>query len=399
MKTAPVPANEHKRLKTLHEYGILDTIQEADFDDITRIAAEVCRTPISLVSIIDAHRQWFKSRHGLITSETSRDFAFCAHAISNPEEVFIIPDTSKDERFHDNPLVTGEPHVAFYAGIPLVNPEGYALGTLCVWDIVPKNLDESQVTTLQSLARQVVCQLELKRKIKELNTQQAELKRAYEDLDKFASIASHDLKSPLNNIISLTHLLQEGYGGTLNEEGNEYIQYLNDSSYQLSEMVTGILKYSRSSQMITDQKEDIGIYSIIEEVTELLHVPANATIMFDREDKHIHTSRIALKQILMNLLGNAIKYNDKPKIIIRIEVHEDKTKHTFEIKDNGYGIAEADTARIFELFERVDSKDKSDNSQGIGLSIVKRLVEKMGGEIKVHSVPGAGTTFTFTVPK
>jgi GAF domain-containing protein len=101
MKTAPVPANEHKRLKTLHEYGILDTIQEADFDDITRIAAEVCRTPISLVSIIDAHRQWFKSRHGLITSETSRDFAFCAHAISNPEEVFIIPDTSKDERFHD----------------------------------------------------------------------------------------------------------------------------------------------------------------------------------------------------------------------------------------------------------------------------------------------------------
>ena len=106
-----------------------------------------------------------------------------------------------------------------------------------------------------------------------------------------------------------------------------------------------------------------------------------------------------MKQILMNLLGNAIKYNDKPKIIIRIEVHEDKTKHTFEIKDNGYGIAEADTARIFELFERVDSKDKSDNSQGIGLSIVKRLVEKMGGEIKVHSVPGAGTTFTFTVPK
>ncbi len=399
MKIAPVPANEHDRLKTLHAYGILDTMQETEFDDITRIAAEVCHTPISLVSIIDAHRQWFKSRHGLITHETSRDFAFCAHAINNPNEILVINDTSKDERFHDNPLVTGEPHVAFYAGIPLVNPEGYALGTLCVWDIRPKDLNESQLMTLQSLARQIVCQLELKRKIKELNAKQAELKRAYEDLDKFASIASHDLKSPLNNIISLTHLLKDGYGGTLNDEGNEYIQYLNDASYQLSEMVTGILKYSRSSQLITDEKEDIGVYSILEEVSALLHVPENAAITYDFSNMHIHTSHIALKQILMNLLGNAIKYNDKPKIIVNIAVREDALKHTFEIKDNGYGIATADTERIFELFERVDSKDKADNSQGIGLTIVKRLVEKLGGEIKVRSTPGKETVFTFTIPK
>ena len=164
MKIAPLPANEQARLKALNEYFILDTLPEDDFDDITSIASEICNTPIALVSIIDSDRQWFKSRYGIKIAETTRDNSFCAHTISTPAEVFIIPDLTKDERFHDNPLVTGEPHAVVYAGVQLINPEGYTLGALCVLDTKPRELNPVQIKILQSLARQVVSLLELRKK-------------------------------------------------------------------------------------------------------------------------------------------------------------------------------------------------------------------------------------------
>jgi signal transduction histidine kinase len=398
MKIAPVPANEHERLKALKEYAILDTVQEADFDDITRLASEICQTPVSLVSIVDAHRQWFKSRHGLITPEISRDFAFCAHAINAPDDLYIIPDLTKDERFHDNPLVKGEPHVVFYAGIRLINPEGFALGTLCVWDKKPRELDATQIITLKALARQIMSQLELRKKIQQLKHSQEELQNAYADLENFSAIASHDLKSPLNNIISLTQLVRDNYSDKLDEEGNEYIHFLQDSAYQLSDLITGILNYSRASQLLTQQREDINVAELIEEITSLIKIPTNTTIVFEKGEKKIHTSRIALKQILLNLIDNAIKYNDKGLVNIEIGFSEVDGNYVVEIKDNGLGIADEDRERIFELFKKLQSKSK-DGSMGVGLAIVKRLVKKLGGTIEVNSELSKGTSFVITIPK
>jgi GAF domain-containing protein len=159
---APLPSNEAERLAALKAYHILDTGTEQSYDDITALAAHICKVPIAMISLVDEVRQWFKSRLGVEQQQTPREVAFCAHAILQ-NEPFIVSDATKDRRLADSALVTGEPHIRFYAGIPLINPEGLALGTLCVVDRQPRQLSAEQLKALQALSRQVMALLELRR--------------------------------------------------------------------------------------------------------------------------------------------------------------------------------------------------------------------------------------------
>lgn len=166
MQILPLLDNEEERLRALERLDILDTLEEQDYDDLTFLAAQLCDTPIALISLVDDKRQWFKSHHGLDVRETPRDFAFCAHAIHG-DELFIIEDSDNDERFYDNPLVTSKPHVKFYAGMPLYIDNKYPIGTLCVVDDHARKLSEKEKKALEALSRQAVNQLELRLKVKQ----------------------------------------------------------------------------------------------------------------------------------------------------------------------------------------------------------------------------------------
>jgi GAF domain-containing protein len=165
--SAQLQHNEAKRLKVLWQYDVLDTVPEEVFDDLTELAARICEAPIALISLVDEDRQWFKSKVGVTLTETSRDISFCAHAIKQAD-LFIIPDATKDVRFASNPLVISDPKIRFYAGAPLITPDGHALGSLCVIDKVPRQLRREQQQALKVLSRHVMTQLELRRHASEL---------------------------------------------------------------------------------------------------------------------------------------------------------------------------------------------------------------------------------------
>ena len=197
----PMPVNEKARLKALRSLNILDTAPEEDFDDITFLASHICRTPIALITLVDENRQWFKSKIGIDVQETSRDSAFCAHVIApSSPEIFLVGDALRDERFAENPLVTGEPRIRFYAGAPLLTAGNEALGTICVIDREPRELTEDQKKALEALARQVSTQL----KLRQLSAQFAEANQELQGLS-----LTDDLTGLLNRRGFMFHAEQQ----------------------------------------------------------------------------------------------------------------------------------------------------------------------------------------------
>ena len=195
MKKPSIPANDSERLHALYQYQILDTEAEKEFDELVQLASQICKVPVSIISLIDQERQWSKAKVGFEAEETPRDVSFCAHAI-HQDEVFMINDTTIDERFSDHPAVISDPNIRFYAGKPLVNPQGYRLGTLCVIDYHPRELDEQQIIALQTLSRQAVRLLEFRLKkleydqnIADLESTKKELVRTREFLEQTNQIA------------------------------------------------------------------------------------------------------------------------------------------------------------------------------------------------------------------
>ncbi|QXP79273.1 MULTISPECIES: sensor histidine kinase [Winogradskyella] len=392
MKSPQSPNNETERLLALNSYNIIDTPPERDYDNLTELAATICDAPIALITILDKNRNFFKSHYGIELTETPRNVSFCGHAILE-DDIFIVEDVTKDERFFDNPL-TKEYNIGFYAGVPLINEYGYKLGTICVYDFKPKKLNTSQIKILKTLGKQVINLFELKKKNDNLNAIREELEQRNDQLKSFASLVSHDLKSPLSNIISLTDLLKEENQNNLSKDSLQYLEYIEESTTILKDYIDGMLLYYTANELLNSKKEDVELKSIVEGIKQI-HVADKVKILYN--DSVIHkVNKAAVTQILMNLVDNSLKYNDKLNRTVEINYEKQDSHHKFSVTDNGIGIPEAELEQIFEIFKTVKNSF-SNPGTGIGLSTVKNLVEKLNGKISVTSELGKGSTFSFTI--
>ncbi len=400
MIEAPKPDNENDRLQELKSLSILDTLEEEDFDNLTELASQICGTPIALVSLIDENRQWFKSHHGLPVSEAPRKYSLCAHAINDPENILVVPDSRKDHRFHDNPFVVNEPKAVFYAGVPLVTESGMALGTLCVMDLEPRVLSEKQLKSLSALSGQVVNLLKLRKRELQLGDTISVLTSKNEELEKFAFIAAHDLSSPLKNISSLTEMLIANHSSKMEADAAGVVELIGLSAAKLRELIDGLLNYSKNESIISEQKNLLDI----DELKSFIHTifcssPAN-TIEWNCELKSIYTNKTALHQILINLISNALKHTDRNNVKIEIGITEKDGFYHLYVKDNGPGIKPKYHKRIFDIFTTLPSKVmRLVPTNGIGLATVKKLIESLGGEIYVESDVGLGATFYLSLKK
>ncbi len=399
MLPPPLPGNETSRLAALRSYAILDTLPEQDYDDIARFAAKICGTPIALISLVDKQRQWFKSRYGLTTSETPREHSYCAHNILDPDELMVVPDARKDERFVGNPLLEGDPQAVFYTGAPLVDEHGYALGSLCVIDNKPRELDKDQLTSLKSLSRQITRLLELRRREEETQALNEQLKTAYANLEEFTSIVAHDLRAPLRNIKQFAHILREEHAEDLPQDAADVVEMISDCSTSAHALVQGVLGYSRALHTLKENATSVGFQDLLLQIVGGLDLPDDFSINYHGlPDYQVHTNQLALNQIMRNLLSNAVHHNHRAAGgAVEVHVHEEDPVRV-TVSDNGPGIPAHLREAVFHRFQTLGpTHSASRDSTGVGLAIVHKLVNGLGGDVWVEGNPTGGATFAFTL--
>jgi signal transduction histidine kinase len=400
MPAALNPDNEAKRLDALKKFKILDTDAESDYDQIVKLASFICDTPIALISLVDQDRQWFKAKIGVDACETHRDLAFCAHAILDPSQILIVENATKDPRFSDNILVTGELGIRFYAGLPLITHDDHALGTLCVIDTKPRTITPQQIEALQILGSNIISILELRNKNKECNILIKKLEESNKDLERFSCVASHDLKEPLRMIANFSELLRKRNSDSLDERSQNYMRVIFDATDRMDCLINDLLDYYQVGSTIS-ATETVNVKDMINKVLDILESAieqSNAKIYLAPHFPVLQCSPVLLQQIFQNLIGNALKYQPENNIPeIHIDYHLNETHHCFSINDNGIGIDTKYAQDIFEPFKRLHNKEEYQGT-GIGLAICRKAIERLDGQIWIESALGQGCAFHFKIP-
>lgn len=373
---------EEKRIESLHELQILDTDFDSAFDQITKLLETVLQVPIVLVSLVDRNRQWFKSCIGLEISETAREVSFCSDAIKG-DHVYIINDASTHPTYCNNPLVTGDPKIRFYAGKPICGPDKSKLGTVCVIDREPRELTEKQLLLLE------ICSNLVESEIKKMYYFR-KLKQNEQNMQSISAIISHDLVNSLSPIISITELL------LYDSKDANYIEDL--------EMIhqSGCNALTLSRDLLDAYKLDLKKLELVKKNTKISQILGvycdkdNITIENLVESREVCVDRQRIEQIISNLVLNAQDFGTQ--ITIRVEPVDGAIK--ISVQDNGIGIPKEKRHILFRQFgENIHADVKRRKPRtGLGLFICKELVELHGGKIWLDEEYCDGAKFCFTIP-
>ncbi len=382
----PTPLDEKERIHALHELDVLDTPPEPEFDDVVTLAARICGVPMSLVSLIDADRQWFKARIGVDAAETSREVSFCAHAILG-RDLLVVPDATADARFADNPAVTHEPGVRFYAGAPLVTTDGYALGTLCVVDGTPRRLSLGQLRALRALARQVTAQLELRRYGALLASCNARLHELERRLDEFATLAG-DLRKPLTAVRNY-----------LTSPGDACVaEAILPQAEPLRRLVDDLLVLAGPAPIAALHLREVDLAKLVQRavdavrpIAETKHVPVLSTAVASIP---VHADPVRLEQALGHLLFGAVKYApDGGRVEVSTGV---EAGPTVRVRDLDIG---AGRPSLFSHFYAgAVARPPGDSGPDRGLGIVKAIFDAHHATLTLCDRPGDGTSLHVVFP-
>ncbi|MCM8570255.1 GAF domain-containing sensor histidine kinase [Gramella jeungdoensis] len=394
-----VPFNEKLRLAALKEYNILNSGPDKDYDNLTFLAATVCEVPVAHISIIDKKRIWTKSIYGADATDIPRSESFCDRVIHQDEPIVFFNKSTHPNIFTGSKELFSQ-DFQFYAGIPLYNPQGHAIGVFCVFDTKERKLTQRQIEALKALASQTMNLFEFRKQKNKLYEVQKKLKQKYKELERFASLVSHDIKSPLANIISLSELLKDENKGKFDEETEQYLEFLVESSYSLRNYVDGILSFYRSDHVMEKDYVNVDLHKLLKGIVDLYQVSDDINITYPDDVMLHNVNKAALTQVFLNLISNALKYNNKEERKVDVRFSRNEEYYFFEVEDNGQGIPREKVKDIFDLFTTLDNTDREGNTgSGIGLATVKKLIESMGGSISVESEPGEGSNFKFRIKR
>jgi len=407
LRNFPVPFQEQDRLKELQNLDILDSEPDPEFDRITRLAAFAMRAPVAVVTLVDEDRQWFKSCFGLDVTETPREVAFCAHAIMS-DELLIVPDASQDPRFANNPLVSGPPHIRFYAGAPIISENGFRLGSVCVVDFKSHPMPKPEaLQALRDLADLTAEAIILRSKDKETAARLARSRQTADDAkDAFLSMLSHELRTPLNAIIGFTDLIREKLkNDDPTDEHIEYAEVVEKSSYDLLARIESMLNWTqiRRGEMTLNDTH-VSLIPLVERcrksIPELVDSSAKVTVSVVGDDAEpiLICDRDQIEHAVGNILKNATQaVSDNSEIRVSIGLSNGLN---LSMRDTGCGMSAESIERALDAFTHPDDNPfHTQNGIGLGLPLTRRIVEMHGGHFHIESVLDQGTTVTMQFPE
>lgn len=406
MYKVPVPSNEDARLEELNRLQILDSEQEAQFNEIVELASRICKTPMSLITLVDENRQWVKAKVGLDLTESDRNDAFCAHTILG-DSVFEVPNALEDERFVNNPFVVNESNIRFYAGIPLVSENGFNLGAICVLDTVPRKLTEDQIFALDVLSRQIIKLFDLRLRNLQIEAQNSIMENQKNHLlelseiqNKIISIVAHDVRSPVASLRNVINLKKQNDISA--DEMNEFMDMLSKQLDGTMSLLSNLVEWGGILIKKSAAKwNEIDLFILIENIFKDLEVAAlvkhNKLVNEVVKGTKVWADENMLKFIIRNLMSNAIKFTENGAVSIASS--GEKTRTRILIKDTGIGMNEEIRSNLFKANRSSSRKGtKKEEGSGLGLILSKEFAENLGSDIQVESEVGKGSIFSFTVP-